>query len=115
VVVEAGEPAGAGEPPRAAPTELVDPWFVYVVRCSDGSLYTGVARDVDKRIQQHNEGRGAKYTRGRGPVVMLASSPALARGDALRLEVRAKRLRAQEKLDAVRLPEPAEELVPGDE
>lgn len=46
-------------------------YFVYMVRCADGSLYTGVAKDVLRRVQQHNAGVGAKYTRGRGPVLLV--------------------------------------------
>jgi putative endonuclease len=68
-------------------------WYVYVLECADGSLYTGIARDVERRATQHNEGRGAKYTRGRGPVKVLACSPALARGPALELEATVKKKR----------------------
>ena len=46
-------------------------WFVYVVRCRDGSLYTGISRDVAARVRQHNQGKGARYTRGRGPVAVI--------------------------------------------
>ena len=45
--------------------------FVYILRCADGSLYTGIARDLAARIALHNRGAGAKYTRGRGPVVLV--------------------------------------------
>ena len=47
-------------------------WFVYLLRCADGSLYCGIARDVDKRLAQHEAGKGARYTRGRGPLTLLA-------------------------------------------
>jgi putative endonuclease len=60
-------------------------WFVYVARCSDGSLYVGIARDVPARIAAHNAGRGARYTRGRGPLETLASRRCPTQGDALRL------------------------------
>lgn len=76
-------------------------WRVYVVECADGTWYTGIARDVQRRIEQHSCGRGARYTRGRGPVRLLASSQAMGRGDALRLEYRVKQLRRGEKLEAL--------------
>jgi putative endonuclease len=47
------------------------PWFVYVVRCRDGSLYTGISTDVDARVAVHNQGRGARYTRSRRPVTLV--------------------------------------------
>lgn len=46
-------------------------WHVYIVRCGDGSLYTGIATNVEERVAKHNAGKGAKYTRGRGPVVLV--------------------------------------------
>lgn len=45
-------------------------WFLYILECGDGSFYTGITTDVEKRIKKHNAGCGAKYTRGRGPVVL---------------------------------------------
>ena len=80
---------------------MSDPWYVYVIECSDGSLYTGVARDVDKRISEHNSGKGGKYTRGRYPVRLLASSEPLDKVSAYQLESRVKKLRGPDKLDAV--------------
>lgn len=61
-------------------------WFVYVVRCSDQSLYTGVTTDAQRRIDQHNDGRGARYTRSRGPVKLVYLEKAKDRGAALRRE-----------------------------
>lgn len=49
-----------------------DTWFLYIVRCADGSLYTGIARDVEARIAAHDAGKGARYTRGRGPLTLCA-------------------------------------------
>lgn len=48
-------------------------WTLYILECADGSFYTGISNDLDKRIKAHNDGLGAKYTRGRGPVRLLAS------------------------------------------
>jgi len=76
---------------------VVDPWFVYVLRCGDGTLYCGVARDVAKRIAVHASGKGARYTRGRGPFEKLAMRKCLSQGDALRLENAVKRLPRVEK------------------
>src|SRR3954452_13271601 len=75
-----------------------DSWFVYVARCADGSLYTGIARDVAARIAAHDSGRGARYTRGRGPLVLCASARCAGKGAALRLEYAIKRLPRAEKL-----------------
>jgi putative endonuclease len=79
-----------------------DLWFVYVVRCKDGSFYCGIAKDVKARIAEHNQGKGAKYTRGRGPVRVLVKSPALAKGAALRLEAAIKKLPRDKKIEALR-------------
>ena len=75
----------------------MDLWFVYVARCNDGTLYTGIARDVDARIAAHDAGRGARYTRGRGPLVVRAVRRCASKGDALRLELALKRLSRVEK------------------
>ena len=63
-----------------------DRWRVYLLECSDGSYYTGIAKDVEARLADHNAGKGAKYTRGRTPARLLAKSGAMERGDALRAE-----------------------------
>jgi putative endonuclease len=60
--------------------------FVYIVRCADGTLYTGWALDVQARLRAHNAGRGARYTRARRPVTLLYSERVPTRGDALRRE-----------------------------
>ncbi len=77
---------------------LVDPWFVYVARCSDDTLYVGIARDVVARIGLHDAGRGARYTRGRGPLRVLVTRRCASQGDALRLERALKRLPRGDKL-----------------
>jgi putative endonuclease len=80
------------------------PWFVYVARCSDGSLYVGIARDVAQRIAAHDAGRGAKYARGRGPLCVLRTRRCPTKGDALRLELALKRLPRAAKLALVASP-----------
>ena len=72
--------------------KAADRWFVYIARCNDGSLYTGIARDVAERITAHNEGKGARYTRGRGPLAVCAQRRCTSKGDALRLEYAVKQL-----------------------
>jgi len=76
----------------------VDLWFVYIARCSDGTIYVGVARDVAARIAAHDAGRGARYTRGRGPLRLLATRRCATQGDALRLELTLKSLPRSDKL-----------------
>jgi predicted GIY-YIG superfamily endonuclease len=61
-------------------------WFVYLVRCRDGSLYTGTTTDPAARLRAHNTGRGARYTRGRRPVALVHVEPAVGRAAALRRE-----------------------------
>jgi putative endonuclease len=73
-------------------------WFVYILECADGSLYTGITTDVNKRILTHNKGKGAKYTRGRRPVAILASFPVETKSMALKEEYRIKRLNRVDKL-----------------
>ncbi len=82
----------------------VERWFVYVALCADGSLYTGIARDVAARIATHSAGKGARYTRGRGPVSLVAKRRCASKGDALRLEYALKRLPRETRLAVVRTP-----------
>ena len=77
-------------------------WTVYLLECSDGSLYTGIALDVTRRVEQHNAGTGARYTRGRGPVRVVAQSRPLGRSAALRLEYHIKQLDRSAKPLALR-------------
>lgn len=81
-------------------------WFVYVVECADGSLYTGIAKDVAARLAQHNDGQGARYTRGRAPVRLLHVEEAVDRGAALRREHAIKRLPARAKRALPRMSAP---------
>jgi len=76
-------------------------WFVYVVRCADRTLYTGVTTDTDKRIAEHNAGQGARYTRSRRPVELVYVETAADRGAALRRESEIKRLTAAGKRELV--------------
>ena len=67
-------------------------WHVYIVRCADQSLYTGIARDLDARIGKHNAGKGSAYTRSRRPVELVHFELADDRGAALRREAAIKRM-----------------------
>lgn len=77
-------------------------WHVYLVRCADDSFYCGISNDVDKRILNHNAGRGAKYTATRTPVSLVWSQPCTDRSEASRREYRIKLMnrRGKEKLVA---------------
>lgn len=73
-------------------------WHVYIVRCADDSLYTGITTDVERRVLEHNQSpRGAGYTRGRRPVSLVFRQAATTRSEASRLEWRIKRLTRGEK------------------
>ena len=77
-------------------------WQVYVLECDDGSLYCGISTDVGRRIQQHQEGTGARYTRGRGPVTLRAQWRCESRSEALKAEAAFKRLSKNAKWKRVR-------------
>jgi predicted GIY-YIG superfamily endonuclease len=83
------------------PAASSESWFVYILRCADGSLYTGTARDVAKRLAVHEAGRGARYTRSRRPLVLCAVARCASKGQALRLEISIKRLPRWRKLELV--------------
>lgn len=72
--------------------------FVYMLRCKDGSLYTGWTNDMEHRLAMHNSGRGAKYTRGRGPLELVYSEELPDKEAALRRECAIKKLRREQKL-----------------
>jgi len=72
-------------------------WHVYIIECCDGSFYTGITNDLVRRLQQHNTGRAARYTRGRRPVVLRYDEPCASRAQALRRESAIKRLSRAQK------------------
>ena len=76
-------------------------WSVYILRCSDGTLYTGIAPDVQKRLMLHNAGTGAKYTRGRGPVELVYQEQLEDRAAASKREYAIKQLSRAEKLHLI--------------
>ncbi|MBI3180021.1 MAG: GIY-YIG nuclease family protein [Deltaproteobacteria bacterium] len=76
-------------------------WFVYLLELRDGTRYAGIATDVARRMAEHDGGKGARYTRGRGPVRLLAQRGPFDRGDALRVEAWLKRQPKANKLDCI--------------
>ena len=72
-------------------------WVVYLIRCSDESLYCGITNNLKNRLIAHNSGRGAKYTRFRRPVELVAASSEMTKSDALKLEYRVKQVPANKK------------------
>lgn len=72
--------------------------FVYVLRCADGTLYTGWTNDLEKRVKAHNDGRGAKYTHARRPVTLVYSEALPTKAAALRREAAVKKLTRAQKL-----------------
>lgn len=86
---------------KANRTATTDGWCVYMLRCADGSLYTGCTNDLTQRVDRHNAGRGAAYTRSRLPVVLVFEEPAADRSAALKREAALKRLTRAQKLELV--------------
>ena len=73
-------------------------WTLYILRCKDGTLYTGITDDLSRRLAQHRAGKGAKYTRGRAPLTLVHQEPCESHSHALRREMEIKRLSRAEKL-----------------
>lgn len=73
-------------------------WYVYLLRCGDGSLYCGITDDVSRRLDAHTAGKGAKYTRGRGPLELVYTEACESHSDALKREIAIKRMKRAEKL-----------------
>jgi putative endonuclease len=84
---------------KASQTMESSPWFVYILRCADSSLYTGITTDIDKRLKQHNgiEKNGAKYTRSRQPVELVYQEYSASRAAACKREHMIKNLKKSEK------------------
>lgn len=72
-------------------------WKLYILRCGDGSLYTGITTDVEARLEAHRTGKGAKYTRGRGPLEVVYTEQCASKSDALKRERQIKALPKEEK------------------
>lgn len=72
-------------------------WYLYILRCGDGSLYTGITTDVQRRFAEHVSGKGAKYTRGRGPLELVYQEELTSHSQALKREVQVKALKRIQK------------------
>ena len=72
-------------------------WHLYILRCGDGTLYTGITTDVEKRFETHQSGKGAKYTRGRGPLELVYRETCGSHSEALKREWEVKRFSREQK------------------
>ncbi len=81
---------------------MAERWYVYILRCGDNSLYTGITNDLGRRIAQHEAGTGAKYTRGRGPLRLEAKRRFASKSVASQVEARVKRAKSEEKIQLLR-------------
>ena len=90
-----------GRKPRPKPPG--DRWFVYLLRCADGTLYTGIAKDVSRRNEQHNAGTASRYTRCRRPTRLVYQEAHASRSSALKREAAIKALSRRQKLSLIRL------------
>ena len=84
------------ESDRTSPED--EPWHLYILRCKDGSLYTGIAKNLIERIKKHNSGKGAAYTRAHRPVKLVYSESKRSKSAALKREIGIKGLSKNEKL-----------------
>ena len=73
-------------------------WYLYLLRCGDGTVYCGITTDVEKRLAQHRSGRGAKYTRGRQPLELVYTEECADHSAALKRELAVKALKREDKL-----------------
>ena len=78
-------------------------WYVYILKCSDGSLYTGVTTDVERRISEHNAKKGSKILKGKLPVTLFYQEDQISRSNALKREYEIKQFSRQEKLDLLNM------------
>lgn len=82
---------------RQSTGQVVEDWFVYIVECADGTFYTGITNDLERRVEQHNAGRGARYTRSRRPVILRYHELQADRSCASTREFHVKALSRREK------------------
>ena len=80
---------------------MANTWKLYILRCGDGSLYTGITTDVQKRFEAHQNGKGAKYTRGRTPLELVYRETCGSHSEALKREIQIKRLSREQKQQLV--------------
>ena len=83
------------------PRKAKKQYYVYILRCRDGSYYTGYTNDLERRLQEHNNGRGGRYTRGRFPVELLHSERYKTRKEAINRELEIKKLSRKSKRELI--------------
>lgn len=76
-------------------------WILYILECRDGTLYTGITDNLERRLAAHHAGKGAKYTRGRGPFRLCYTEVCRDHSEALRREIQIKKMTREEKLDLI--------------
>jgi len=72
-------------------------WYLYILLCGDGTIYTGITTDIEKRLEVHRKGKGAKYTRGRGPLQLVYKEMCGPHSQALKRELEIKKMSRQQK------------------
>ncbi|MFA6143138.1 MAG: GIY-YIG nuclease family protein [Candidatus Omnitrophota bacterium] len=77
-------------------------WVLYILRCADGSLYTGITTNLEKRVKKHNAGKASKYTRAKRPVKVVRRENFTDKSSALRREIEIKKLSRQDKLKLIK-------------
>ena len=82
-------------------------WYLYILRCRDNTLYTGITNDVQKRLEAHRTGKGAKYTRGRGPLELVYREDCGTHSEALKREAEIKKLTREKKEILIKTQEPS--------
>jgi len=93
---------GKSEPNKSAQDTPVE-WFIYLVRCRNGHLYTGISTDVTRRFAEHQRGKGAKYLRGKGPLKLVYQKYVGSRSDALKAEIMVKRMSKEAKENMIHI------------
>jgi len=88
----------SGKPVSDKPVE----WFLYLVRCHNGHLYTGISTDVTRRFTEHQRGKGAKYLRGKGPLELVYQKKVGTRSEALKAELKVKNMARSAKIAMLR-------------
>ena len=81
---------------------MEDTWYLYILRCRDNTLYTGITTDVQRRLEAHRSGKGAKYTRGRAPLELVYQQTCGTHSQALKRELEIKALKREEKEQLIR-------------
>jgi len=76
-------------------------WYIYIIRCKDNRFYTGITKDLERRVREHNSGYGCRFTKYRAPVKLVHSEEVTSRPEALKREIEIKNLRRIKKLELI--------------